>query len=239
MESGQALTFEESRVLGCLLEKEMSTPDYYPMTPAALLAACNQLSNREPVVSLDQRTVDGAAMNLRRKGMAAMVQMAGSRVGKLRHLLEDCFPSLGRPERALLAVLLLRGPQTVAELRARTERMHEFGGAGEVEASLARLLENEDRPLAVHLPPGGGRRVSTYAHLLGGEVVVADGKPGLCPEVVVSPPPDLLAELAMRLSDLDSKLAGLEGRLAWLEESLGSKAPDPVLRTEDPQDTRR
>ena len=218
------LTFEEARVLGCLLEKEMATPDYYPMTPAALLAACNQLSNREPVVSLDQRTVDAAAANLRRKGMVAMLHMAGSRVGKLRHLLEDCFPALGRPERALLAVLLLRGPQTAAELRARSERMHEFGEAGEVDQALVLLLDNAGAPLIVHLPAGGGRRVSTYAHLLCGEVSAAT-VPAALSAAVIPPPPDVVADMEQQVARLSGKVAELERRLAWLEESLGSQAP--------------
>lgn len=219
-----SLTFEEARVLGCLLEKEMATPDYYPLTPGSLLAACNQLSNREPVVSLDPRAVEAAALGLRRKGMAAMVQMAGARVGKLRHMLDEFYPLLGRPERALLAALILRGPQTAAELRARSERMHAFAGAEEVEQALAVLLDNGGAPVIAHLPPGGGRRVSMYAHLLCGEPAAAV-LPAAAAAQEIPPPPDRLAEAERRLADLTTRADDLERRLAWLEESLGSSAP--------------
>lgn len=219
------LSIEEARVLGCLLEKELATPDYYPLTPAALLAACNQLTNREPVVSFDQSTVDGAVMGLRRKGLAAMVHLAGSRVGKLRHLAEEAYPLLDRAGRALLALLLLRGPQTAAELRARGERMHPFAGTEELERTLAQLLENGGDPLAVHLPPGGGRRAATYAHLLCGEAVAGAAALPAAGEVV-PPPPDRLEELERQCAGLASRCGELERRLAWLEEALGSRAPE-------------
>ena len=149
------LTSEELRVLGCLLAKEMTTPDYYPLTPAALVAACNQSSNREPVVAWDQPCVEAAAAGLRRKSLAAMVHLAGSRVPKFKHLLDQYLPTLGRAELALLAVLMLRGPQTAAQLRARAERMHAFGTTDEVEQALARLAGHGEGPLVVHLPAGG------------------------------------------------------------------------------------
>jgi len=218
------LTFEESRVLGCLLEKEMSTPDYYPLTMPALVAACNQSTNRDPVVAWDARTVEAAATGLRRKSLAAMVHLAGSRVPKFKHLLDDFFSALGRPERALLAVLLLRGPQTIAELRTRTERMHEFTAPDELEAALTLLLDHAGDPLVAHLPPGGGRRVATYAHLLCGEVSTL-AAPSPAAEII-PPATDLVADMARQLADLRAAVEGLKRRLAWLEESLGSKAPD-------------
>ena len=219
------LTFEELRVLGCLLEKEMTTPDYYPLTPAALVAACNQSSNREPVVAWDQACVEAAAAGLRRKSLAAMVHLAGSRVPKFKHLLDQYLPTLARAELALLAVLLLRGPQTAAELRARAERMHDFGGADEVEQALARLAGHGEGPLVAHLPPGGGRRASTYAHLLGGEVTPAAATAPTAS--IIPPPPDVAAELEKHLAAVESELASLQRRLGWLEQSLGTRAPDP------------
>lgn len=199
-------------MLGCLLEKEMATPDYYPLTPSALLAACNQSSNREPVVAWDETIAEAAAAGLRQRGMAAMVHLAGSRVPKFKHLLEDYYPTLGRAERALLCVLLLRGPQSLAELRARTERLFDFPGTHEVETSLARLINHGEGPLVAHLPPGHGRRVAVYAHLLCGGV--AAEAPGAVPAAVIPPPPD-------RLAALEAEVAALRAELDALKQSLG------------------
>ena len=206
------LGFEEARVLGCLLEKEMTTPDAYPLTPSGLLAACNQSSNRDPVVSWDVAQAEEAAAGLRHRGMAAMVHMAGSRVPKFKHLLEEYYPTLGRPERALLCVLLLRGPQSAAELRARTERMVVFDDTEAVEAALARLIGHGAGALVVQLPPGHGRRVAEYAHLLCGEVPahVAPARS----TTIVPPPPD-------RLAALESEVAALRAELDELKRSLG------------------
>lgn len=206
------LGFEEARVLGCLLEKEMATPDYYPLTPSALLAACNQSSNREPVVAWDEATAEAAAAGLRQRGMAAMVHLAGSRVPKFKHLLEEFYPTLGRAERALLCVLLLRGPQSLAELRTRTERLFAFSGPSDIEISLARLINHGEGALVVHLPPGQGRRVAVYAHLLGGEV--AADAPSAVAMAVIPPPPD-------RLAALEAEVAALRAELDALKQSLG------------------
>ena len=200
-------------MLGCLLEKEMTTPDAYPLTPSGLLAACNQSSNRDPVVQWELPIAEEAAAGLRHRGMAAMVHMAASRVPKFKHLLEEYFPTLGRAERALLCILLLRGPQSAAELRARTERLHVFDDAGAVEAALARLIGHGAGALVTQLPPGHGRRVAEYAHLLCGEVSAepAPAKPGL----IVPPPPD-------RLAALEAEVAALRAELDELKRSLGA-----------------
>ena len=213
------LTFEEARVLGCLIEKEMSTPDYYPLTPSALVAACNQLSNRDPVVEWDTATVEAAATGLRQRSLAAMLHMAGSRVPKFKHLADEYFPTLGAAERALLSVLILRGPQTPAELRARTERLHHFPDQEAVESSLAKLMDSGDGALVVHMPPGGGRRVSTYAHLLCG--APTHGTQVATATTIIPPAPDRLAAMQDEIDSLRADLADLRTRLTTLESNLG------------------
>lgn len=164
------LTFEEARVLGCLIEKETTTPDYYPMTLNAIVTACNQTSSRDPVVSFDERTVIQALEGLKARQLVFQVTLAGARTQKYKHNLPACFPHLDKPGMALLCTLILRGPQTVGELRQRTERMQSFPGLAAVEAELTKLIEYPGGPLVAGLPPGGGRKVASFAHLLCGEV---------------------------------------------------------------------
>lgn len=144
--------------------------------------------------------------------MAAMVHMAGSRVPKFKHLLEEYYPTLGRPERALLCVMLLRGPQSAAELRARTERMVAFNDIQAVEVALARRIGHGEGALVAQLPTGHGRRVAEYAHLLGGEVT-ANVSPAKS-ATFVPPPPD-------RLAALEEEVAALRAELEELKRSLG------------------
>src|SRR5690349_5771322 len=134
------LTEVEARVLGALMEKESTTPDYYPLSLNALINACNQKSNREPVMSLDESAVREALDSLNRKGLAGATSTAESRVTKYEHRIGEVF-NLGRRESALLCVLLLRGPQTPGELRGRAERMHRFDDLGEVQSTLQRMIE--------------------------------------------------------------------------------------------------
>jgi len=212
------LSFEEARVLGCLLEKEMATPDHYPLTEGSLVSACNQSSNREPVVGWDTATVRNGATGLCQRGMASKIHMAGARVPKFKHRLEETFPTLESAERALLAVMLLRGPQTAAELRTRTQRLHSFPDLESVEVSLARLIEHPELPLAVHWAPGSGRRVSTYAHLLCGE---PEHGPMASPGTVIEPDPDRLAVLEEEVAALRAELSGLRECFETLEAALG------------------
>jgi uncharacterized protein len=151
----------EVRVLGALLEKDITTPEYYPLTLNALQNACNQKSSREPVVNYDEATVSTALESLRHKGLALRISGAGHRVEKHAHRLGETL-NLGRRELALLCVLMLRGPQTVGELRGRTERMHEFADMDEVEHVLEALAAHEPDPLVA--PVARGR----WVHLLGG-----------------------------------------------------------------------
>lgn len=164
------LAFEEARVLGCLLEKEMTTPEYYPMTLNALMAACNQKNNRNPVTEFDEATVEDAIGGLRGCKLAVMVSMAGSRVPKFKHTIENACGSLDRAQCAILTVLLLRGPQTIGELRGRTERMFRFAELSDVEEVLESLIDRTYGNLVKELPPGGGRKARTFAHLLCGDV---------------------------------------------------------------------
>lgn len=161
------LSAEEVRVLGCLLEKHLATPDVYPMTINALVAACNQSSNRMPVVSYDEQTVREALDGLRSQRLVRVVHQPGQRAPKHRHVLDEAFAA-DDAERAVLSVLMLRGPQTVAELRARTERLHSFSSSEDVEATLERLTRRMSSPLAVHLERQPGQKEARWAHLLAG-----------------------------------------------------------------------
>ncbi len=164
------LTFAETRVLGCLLEKEATTPEYYPLTPNALHSACNQSSNREPVTDLGTDEVDEAMEGLRYKKLGMLVHQSGARVPKCKHTIENKFPYMTDGQRAILCVLLLRGQQTVGELRQRTERMHPFADIERCQVVLDQLAEYTPEPVVKLIPAGGGRRVATYVHLLSGDV---------------------------------------------------------------------
>src|ERR1700750_3182834 len=158
------LTAAEARLLGALVEKEVTTPDYYPLSLNALINACNQRSNREPVMDLDEDDTRQALHGLENKGLAGRARSADGRVTKYEHWLGEAF-NFSRAETALICVLLLRGPQTPGELRGRSERLHEFVEIGDVTAGLQKLAER-DPSLVVLLPRQPGARESRYAHLL-------------------------------------------------------------------------
>src|SRR5579875_4146340 len=158
------LTAAEQRVLGCLIEKRFTTPDQYPLTLNALRLACNQSTNRDPVVDYDEETVRAAAQRLSQYGLARLASGHSSRATKYRHLAEEAL-GLGREQLAVLAVLLLRGPQTPGELKARTERMVQWQSLAEVEQVLAGLIE---RGYAARLERRPGQKEERFAQLLGG-----------------------------------------------------------------------
>ena len=160
----------EARVLGSLVEKEAATPEYYPLSLNALCAACNQKSNRDPVMSLDEGSVLGAVESLRAKGLVLRTSGGDHRVPKYGHRAGEVF-NFDRREQAILCVLMLRGPQTVGELRGRTERLHTFDGLAEVESTLDRLMERTP-PLVRKLARQPGEKEPRFAHLLSGEVAV-------------------------------------------------------------------
>ena len=159
------LSFCEARVLGCLLEKEMTTPEYYPLTLNSLMAACNQKSNRDPVLSLDEDTVLYTIGELREKHLALRVDVAGSRVPKFRHSFTSQFP-LKRVELAILTVLLLRGPQTLGEIRTRCDRIYAFNDLEEVESAVSGLADFTPDRLAAIFPRQPGQKERRYTHLL-------------------------------------------------------------------------
>ncbi|HEV8182766.1 MAG TPA: YceH family protein, partial [Candidatus Angelobacter sp.] len=158
----------EARVLGALVEKDIITPDYYPLSLNALINACNQKNNREPVTNFDEETVRLALRNLSDKRLAGPAGGADGRVTKYEHRLQEVF-NFTRPETAILCVLLLRGPQTPGELRGRTERMHRFEDLDEVLSGLQQLMRREP-PLAKALGRRPGTKEIRYAHLLSGDV---------------------------------------------------------------------
>lgn len=161
----------EVRVLGALIEKQLTTPEYYPLTLNGLTNACNQLSNRDPVVSYDDRTVAGALESLREKKLVWMVTAPGNRVPKYEHRVTGSF-NLSPAEVAVLCVLMLRGPRTAGEIRGRTGRMHHFQDLEDVEAALDGLQRRKGGPLVTKLPRQPGTKESRYAHLLSGEVEI-------------------------------------------------------------------
>ena len=200
------LTAAESRVLGALLEKETTTPEYYPLSLNALVNACNQRSNREPVMNLDEAEVRQALHGLEERRLAGPARSAESRVAKYEHWLGEAF-NFSRAEAALLCVLLLRGPQTPGELRGRTERMHRFDEIADVLAGLQKLMEREP-PLAAVLPRQPGTKEPRYAHLLSGPVD---------PIAAIAPAERAAAPAG---SERDERLAQLEEEVSALRQDL-------------------
>ena len=161
----------ETRVVGSLIEKQLTTPEYYPMTLNALVAACNQKSNRDPVVSYDESTVMAALDTLREKNLVYTFHGSTSRVVKYKHMFPNVL-ELDAADVAVMAVLLLRGPQTVGEIRGRTDRLYEFTSLPEAQETLDKLT-HRDEPLVVRLERQIGQKDARYAHLLSGEIDVA------------------------------------------------------------------
>ena len=189
----------EVRVLGALMEKDGATPEYYPLSLNALCAACNQKSNREPVMSLDEDTVAAAIESLRAKGLALDISGGEHRVHKYGHRLGEAF-NFDRREQALMCVLMLRGPQTVGELRGRSERIYAFDGLADVEATLQRLAERTP-PLVRKLARRPGEKEQRFAHLLGGDVEIS--------APAVTSPPERRSPLEERVTALEASLAEL------------------------------
>ncbi len=209
------LTAIEARILGCLLEKERTTPDIYPLSLHSLTTACNQTTNRDPVTGYDEKTVEHGLQCLREKQLARMIMGAGSRVQKFRHHLLDHF-ELDAAEVAILCVLLLRGPQTPGELRTRTERMHPSGTFEQIEACLAGLSSGDD-PLVQMLPAGPGQKERRYTERLSGERPPAEPSSAAVP-ASTEPPAWKVAD--EKVAALTQEIATLRTELAQLREDF-------------------
>lgn len=205
------LTSIEARVLGALIEKEMSTPEYYPLTLNALTSACNQKSNRDPVMNLEEKTIVRAIESLQQKHLVWQRNTAEGRVPKYAHGISSRF-EFSPPHMAVLCVLLLRGPQTPGEIRGRTARLHEFEDIAGVEETLHQLAEHEGGPFVVKLPRQAGCRESRYAHLLCGEVKVEQGECG-----AAFPPPE---RAALEVRAENERIAELEHQVADLRAEV-------------------
>src|SRR5258708_11983873 len=207
------LTKTETRVLGSLIEKDITTPDYYPLSLNALVNACNQKNNRDPVMSLDEESVRTALSSLQEKRLAGPASGADSRVTKYEHRLQEVF-NFDRREVAVLCVLLLRGPQTPGELRTRTERMYHFEALEDVVSTLDRLAQREPR-LATILPRQPGTKESRSTHPLSANPPQASMAPTLSPAHSDSPSTD-------RLTQLEEEVARLRQQLSEVQQQLAS-----------------
>jgi len=200
----------EVRVLGSLMEKESATPDYYPLSLHALAAACNQKSNRDPVLSLDEVQLAAALDSLRSKGLALVTTGSDHRVPKYSHRLGEVF-NFDRREQVLLCVLMLRGPQTVGELRGRSERMHNFDSLADVEATLSRLAERTP-PLVKKLGRQPGEKEPRFAHLLAGDIDHTAPPP--------APAPERRSPIEERITRLEEDLSGLRRQFEEFRRSF-------------------
>jgi uncharacterized protein YceH (UPF0502 family) len=208
------LTNSELRVLGCLIEKEMTTPDYYPMTVNSLMAASNQKSNRSPVVDYSETEVIDAVDRLRERGLARTVHGKGDRALKYKHVAGEVL-EISTRQTALLAIMLLRGPQTLGELRSRTGRYTEFVDLADVAAELEAMAAAEE-PTVAMLQRRPGEKESRYEHLLGGETAGrVDENPHdySLPLEGPSPAVDRVAELEAELEELRARVARMETEL--------------------------
>ena len=205
------LTPIEARILGALVEKDITTPDYYPLSLNALLNACNQKNNRDPVMTLHEDAVRDALSGLQSQRLAGPASGADSRVTKYEHRLQEVY-NFTRGEIAVLCVLLLRGPQTPGELRGRTERMHRFEDLDQVQAALQRLMQREPA-LAAVLPRQPGTKESRYAHLMSGDIDLT------APEHAATTSPT--SGGASPDSDLGERIAQLEQTVTELKSQIG------------------
>jgi uncharacterized protein len=219
----------EIRVLGCLIEKQHTTPDVYPLSLNALRLACNQATNREPVVEYDEQTVVEALRRLALRGWTRLASGAGSRARKYRHLLDDAF-GLDDAEVSVLSVLMLRGPQTPGELKQRGQRLHDFAGLGAVQETLDRLVERGQVARHERRP---GQKEDRYEQLLGGAVASpgsaagepsGEGSPSVSEDVDRSAPAEPVEQLVPaedRLTRLEREVSELRSELALLRAALG------------------
>ena len=205
----------EVRVLGALIEKDMTTPEYYPLSLNALVNACNQKSNRSPVVGYDEPTATRAIESLREKKLALVLTGRDHRVPKYRHWAWETL-GLGPREMAVLCVLMLRGPQSLGELKGRTQRMYNFDDLASVEVCLDHLIERRPEPLVAKLARQPGAREPRYAHLLSGEVRASEPEAQPAPVQTLAPQ-DASAD---RMAKLESDIDELRSEVLELKEQL-------------------
>ena len=210
----------EARVLGALVEKGVTTPDYYPLSLNALVNACNQKSNRDPVMNLDEESVRQAIRGLEKHALAGPADSFDGRVTKYEHRLQEAY-NFDRRETAVLCVLLLRGPQTPGELRSRSERMHSFDDLSEVESTLQRLMKH-DPPLVKILPRQPGTKEPRYAHLLSGDVEVAQSNVSEETQAKDGGSPERIASLEQKVSQLQSEIADLKKEFSAFQKQIES-----------------
>ena len=208
------LTEVEARVLGSLIEKELTTPAYYPLSLNALVNACNQKSNRDPYMNLDEDAVRDALRSLNQKELAGPADNMESRVKKYEHRLQEAF-NFTRHETAILCELLLRGPQTPGELRGRAERMHRFDDLGIVQSTLQRLMKREP-PLAKLLPRQPGTKEARYAHLLCGDVEAWEPEPEPGPIVISG------SSMGEQITRLEGEVTVLQKEVADLKQQFAA-----------------
>lgn len=206
------LTDDEVRVLGCLMEKEMATPDYYPLTLNALTNACNQKSNRNPVVSYDEGTVIYALNGLREQKLVRQSDLG--RVSKYEQIFSQEL-KLVASEQAIICILLLRGPQTIGEIRSRTERLYTFPGLDQVQETISNL---EDRELVNKMPRQPGRKESRYAHLLSGTPENTPVETIIRPKTAISI--DRMGELQEQVDELRQELQALQSEFATFKSQF-------------------
>ena len=207
----------ELRVIGCLMEKQRTTPDQYPLTLNALRLACNQATNRDPVVQYDEELIRGAVARLRTRGWVRFASGQGSRAAKYRHLVDQAL-QVGGAEQAVLTVMLLRGPQTPGELKGRTERLHPFASLAEVEETVRQLI---DRGYAERVPRRPGQKEDRFGHLLGGGD--AEGSVPTAPSVTEGTVPTASRDAGGTVpaaSTLEERVARLEREVAELRARL-------------------
>ncbi len=208
----------EVRVVGSLIEKQVTTPDYYPLTLNALVHACNQISNRDPVVQYVEREVADAVESLRAKNLVYIFYGADSRVPKYKHMAREVW-GLSPPELAALCVLMLRGAQTVGEVRGRTGRLHEFTDLREVEETLEGLARR-DEPLVTKLPRQAGRKEARYAHLLSGQPAVEEEAEGPASASAAPRTSAARAGESERVARLEAEVETLRGEVAELRRQF-------------------
>ena len=210
----------EARVLGALVEKGVTTPDYYPLSLNALVNACNQKSNRDPVMNLDEESVRQAIRGLEKHALAGPADSFDGRVTKYEHRLQEAY-NFDRRETGVLCVLLLRGPQTPGELRSRSERMHSFDDLSEVESTLQRLMKR-DPPLVKILPRQPGTKEVRYAHLFSGDVEVAQSNVSEETPAKDGGTPERVASLEQKVSQLQNEIADLKKEFSAFQKQFDS-----------------